>query len=64
MKEDQGLRKRYLKEKTLTYHGFETNNPQILEAVGCGNYSFVINRLVINSNPAIKPDTILVIQIV
>jgi hypothetical protein len=48
----------------MTHHGYETNNPKILETYGHGDLNFVINKLYIDSNPPIKADSILILQVI
>lgn len=52
-----------MKEGT-EHHGYETNNPSILETYGEGDLNFVVNQLFIDSNPPLKPDTVLVMQVI
>lgn len=51
-------------KRPLTHHGYETNNPHILETYGEGNYNFALNRMIIQSNPPLKPETMLVVQLI
>lgn len=64
--EDEAIKtmRNHHKENSIVQHGYETNNPNILATVGEGHYSFIVNRLIIHNNPPVKPDALLVIQLI
>lgn len=49
---------------TMDHHGYETNNPAVLETYGEGDLNFVINQLFVDSNPPLKSDTVLILQVI
>jgi hypothetical protein len=46
------------------HHGFETSNPVVLSTYGHGGLNFVITQLLIDSNPPLKPDCCLLLQVI
>lgn len=52
------------KGPSLNNHGYETNNPLILETYGHGNLNFIITRLLVDCNPPLKPDCCLLLQVI